>query len=388
MKIGVFTNNYLPNIYGVTTSIESFRFELEKRGHQVFIFAPFFKGYQDINSNVFRYPSLDLQYKIRFPLPIPYSRKISKIIQKIDLDIIHSQHPNLLGNAAYYWSKKKKIPLVFTWHTLYDHYINFVPIIPAKLASKWIIKKAVNYANKTDQIIVPTNSVKKIIQKWGVFSKKTIEILPTGINENNFKNFNKEKIRNKYGFKKNDVVLLLVSRLTEEKNVEFIFQSLQPLLETNNNIKFLVVGEGYLKKYLENKYAKFNKNQIIFSGLINKKEIKNYYAAGDIFVYASESETQGLIIIEALYMQLPVVALNASGVTDVLSNSQAGILTKKNKDEFRQAVQYFINNKKERILKGQKGKELVLEKYTASITSEKLENIYQKNIQKYYHSIK
>ncbi|HLN19044.1 MAG TPA: glycosyltransferase, partial [Patescibacteria group bacterium] len=146
MKIGIFTNNYLPNPYGVSTSIETFRRDFENLGHQVFIFAPRWPGYSDKNPNVFRYPSWDLEIKIRFPLAIPYSRKIDKILENLDLDIIHSQHPNLLGTAAAKWAKKKNIPLVFTWHTLYDQYTDFVPVIPPKFSAWYMTKKAVKFA--------------------------------------------------------------------------------------------------------------------------------------------------------------------------------------------------------------------------------------------------
>ena len=381
MKIAIFTNNYLPNLYGVSTSIESFRHHLEKRGHQIYIFAPYFSGYRDNNSKVIRYPSLDLRYKIRFPLPIPYSRKINHFLDKLNLDIVHSQHPNLLGTAGKYWARKKKIPLVFTWHTLYDHYTNFIPLIPHQWAAQWIIKKAVRYANQADQVIVPTPSIKSIIQRWGV-DNSHILALPTGIEEKKFQGATGEKIRKKYQIEPNDLVLLLVSRLTEEKNVEFIFRSLQPLFKKYDHLKFLVVGEGYLKKKLEKKYASNKmKGKIIFTGLVDKKEIKHYYAVGDIFVYASQSETQGLIIAEALYLKLPVVAVQATGISDILANSSAGILTSTRLEEFRQAVKELIGQPEKRKKMGEMGKKLVQEKYTASVCAEKLEKIYKENIE-------
>ena len=135
MKIAIFTNNYLPNIFGVSASIESFRKQFEKMGHTVYIFAPKTSGYVDENPNVFRYDSIDFEYKISFPLAIPYSSKITRILDELEIDIVHSQHPNLLGVAAHRWAHKKKVPLVFTWHTLYDFYTHFVPFfIPQKLA--------------------------------------------------------------------------------------------------------------------------------------------------------------------------------------------------------------------------------------------------------------
>ena len=167
MKIAFFTNNYLPNVYGVPMSVETLRKEFESLGHEVFIFAPNYSDYQDTNKHVFRYPSVDINIKFRLPLGTPYSRKMDKIIKNLDLDIIHSQHPNLLGSAAMKWASKKNIPLIFTWHTLYDQYTNFVPFLPAKLIARWIIKNAVKYANKADVVVVPTESVTPIIQNWG-----------------------------------------------------------------------------------------------------------------------------------------------------------------------------------------------------------------------------
>ncbi|EKD67082.1 MAG: glycosyltransferase, partial [uncultured bacterium] len=134
MRIAIFTNNYLPNPYGVAGSVESFRRELERLGHTVYVFAPKAEGFIDENKNVFRYPAIDLKFKnIRFPIPIPYSLRINKILKNLEIDIVHSQHPNLLGWEARRWAKKKKIPLVFTWHTLYDQYAHFAPFfIPKK----------------------------------------------------------------------------------------------------------------------------------------------------------------------------------------------------------------------------------------------------------------
>ena len=227
MKIGIFTNNYLPNPYGVTRSIETFRREFEKQGHEVFVFAPRWKGYEDNNINVFRYPSIDIEIKFRFPLAIPYSWKMNKTIKNLDLDVIHAQHPNILGSVAMKWARKlacrrgRRIPLIFTWHTLYDQYTNFVPFIPAKISAGYIIRKAVKFANLADAVIVPTDSIIPILRKWGVENKNIIPIA-TGVLEEEFENADGNKIREKYNIKDDETVLLMVSRLTSEKNVEFV----------------------------------------------------------------------------------------------------------------------------------------------------------------------
>lgn len=375
MKIGIFTNNYLPNPYGVPGSVETFRKEFEDKGHEVFVFAPDWPGYTDENKNVFRYPSWDLRIKIKFPLAIPYSKKMSRILDKLDLDIIHSQHPNLLGTAAKKWAKKKKVPLVFTWHTLYDRYANFVPFFPPALVAWWTIRNARRYANASDQVIVPTESIVPILRKWGV----TNDIIPvaTGVDEKIFQNADEKSVRKKFGFKDDDVVFLLVSRLTEEKNVPFIFDSLEKILSENDEAKFLVVGGGYLEEVLSawSKEKKLEK-KIFFSGEVLREKTKNYYAAADIFVYASMSETQGMIVSEAMYMGLPIVAVRATGISSLVEDKENGFLTELQEEDFEKRCLEFFENSELRRRMGARSAEIAREKYTASVCAEKMLKIY------------
>lgn len=382
MNIAIFTNNYLPNPYGVTGSIESFRKQFEKKGHQVFIFAPRAKGYRDENPNVFRYPSVDIKYKISFPLAIPYSGKMDKIIADLDLDIIHSQHPNLLGSAAAKWAREKNIPLVFTWHTLYDRYVHFVPLIPPKIAAGWIINKAVKYANKCDQIIVPTDSIESIIRKWGVENENIVEI-PTGVEEAFYQNPDGKLIRDKYGIKEEEILLLLVSRLTQEKNIEFLFRSAIRVLKSAGNVKFLVAGDGHLVPALKETVAKNNvQDKVIFAGIMDREELKNYYAAADIFIYASKSETQGMIISEAMCLGLPIVAVRATGAQDLVQDNTNGFLVSENEEEFAETVKKLVENAELRKKFSEKSKSIAEKKYTSKVCADKMLEIYNSLIKK------
>ncbi|HBO16531.1 MAG: Glycosyltransferase [Candidatus Moranbacteria bacterium GW2011_GWE2_35_2-] len=378
MHIAIFTNNYLPNPYGVSGSIESFRKEFEKMGHTVYIFAPAWKGYEDENPNVFRYPSLDIAIKFRFPLPIPYSHKMDKIIAELDLDIIHCQHPNLLGLAASKWARKKNIPLIFTWHTLYDQYTNFVPFVPKKMAADWIIKKAAKYANQADAVVVPTLSVKNIIQKWGV-SNENIVAISTGVDEKDFEGADGESIRKKYNISEDEILLLLVSRLTEEKNMQFLFEAMFDVLKKKSNAKFLIAGGGYLQKVLEEK-SKDEKldSRIFFSGEVGRDQVKNFYAGADIFVYASKSETQGMIISEAMYSGLPVVAVNATGICDLVIDGKTGYLVAENKKEFSDAVFDLAGDENKRKLFGENSKKVAMENYTSKVCAKKMIELYER----------
>ncbi|MFA6048067.1 MAG: glycosyltransferase [Parcubacteria group bacterium] len=390
MKIGIFTNNYLPNPYGVSTSIETFRRDFERLGHQVFIFAPRWPGYIDENPNVFRYPSIDIEFKFRFPLPIPYSWKMRRILKNLNLDIIHSQHPNLLGSAAIRWAKKKKIPLVFTWHTLYDKYVNFVPFVPPKIAAGFIIRRAVKFANQADAVIVPTDSIIPILQRWGVKNKNIVPIA-TGVIEENFKNADKNLVRNKYGIKDDETLLLLVSRLTAEKNILFVINAVKNILKNNKEsspegrggygIKLLIVGGGYLSQEIIKLAEKEGiAEKIILTGEIENKNIANYFAAGNIFVYGSKSETQGMVMTEAMFSGLPVVAVNATGTSSLIKNNINGFLVSENKKEFAEAVEKLIADKNLRQKFGEASKKIARENFTSCICAKKMLEVYNKAI--------
>jgi 1,2-diacylglycerol 3-alpha-glucosyltransferase len=411
MNIAIFTNNYLPNPYGVTGSVESFRRELEKRGHSVFIFAPRWPGYIDENPNVFRYPAIDIKFKFRFPLAIPYSKKIDKALEELDLDIIHSQHPNLLGTAARKWARKKNIPLIFTWHTLYDKYAHFATVVPKKVAERYMISRAVKYANQADAVIVPTDSIIPIVRGWGVVNKNITSVM-TGVEEDEFSGADRDMIRKKYGIAEDEVVLLLVSRLTSEKNVEFVMRAVSPLLsgvpgilfrlrERGIKTKLLVCGGGDLLPKLQ-KFAKDEEidDKIIFTGEVERQERKHYFAAGDMFVYGSKSETQGMIISEAMYMGLPVVAVSATGIVDQVRDGETGFLVAEDspcgiattslpysgipqgENKFTEAVEKLIIDENLRKKFGEAGKQIAHESMTSSKCTEKLLKIYWGTIEK------
>lgn len=381
MRIAIFTNNYLPNPYGVSSSIESFRVELERKGHVVYIFAPEFKGHVDWNPNIYRYPAIDVTFRgVRYPIAIPFSYKISRILEKLEIDIVHAQHPNLLGWEAKRWAKKKNVPLIFTWHTLYDQYAHFVPFVSEKLAAWWSIGNARRFANKANHVIVPTPSVKEIIKKWGV-KNENITAIASGIDEEKFVEADGEKIRKKYEINQDEVLILLVSRLTAEKNVNFIFKSFLSVFIENKKMKFLVVGGGGEKEKLEKMITKNGLDkQVYFAGMVKQEEVKNYYAAADIFVYASKSETQGMILTEAMYMGLPIVAVKAPGAQDMVGNFVTGILTNEDKDEFSKAAVKLAEDENLRKKYSSNAKKIALQNYTAKACTQKLLKVYGNRI--------
>jgi len=345
MKIGIFTNNYIPIISGVTESIESFRKELEARGHEIFIFAPRFPGHKDNNPNVFRYPSINYQHKTPFPIAITCSRRIFKKVRELNLDVIHSQHPFNVGQSALKIAKKLDLPIIFTNHCRYDIYTHFIPLVPQKLL-KWYVKRtAVNYANKCDTVISPTQSIKEMLIEWGMRTK--IEVIPTGTNIEKFKNAKSGKIREELKIDKDKTLLMTISRLAEEKNVDFLIRSFAGM--DNDNLHLMIVGGGHYKEALEKMTADLGvQDKVTFTGAIPHADIPKYFKASDIFVYASLSETQGIMITEAMASGLPVVAVKAPGAMDLIESGVDGILSPEIEEAFIARVNLLISNPEKR----------------------------------------
>jgi len=260
--------------------------------------------------------------------------------------------------------------------------VHFIPVIPKKISAWWIIRRARLYADKCDQVIVPTPTIKKIIQNWGVKNKNIIAI-PTGVEIETFENYDRKLIRAKYDIQDDEILLLVVARLTEEKNILFLFEPIADILKNNSKVKFIVVGDGYLRAELEN-FAQKNDvgNQIFFAGVVLRSEIRNYYAASDIFVFSSKSETQGMILTEAMYMNLPIVAVNATGACDIVLQNKTGFLVAQDKKEFSQAVEKLIESKSLREDFAREAGKIAQEEYTSEACTKKLLQIYTETIEK------
>jgi len=347
MKIGMFINYYTPSKGGMETSVINLSRGLEKNGHEVFIFAPEYPDYKDEKKNIFRYKSFRFNYGGYFyVIPISFISKAEETVKKLNLDIIHSHQPYSLGSEALKFSKKLKIPLVFTYHIRYEDYSHYVPLIPEPVSKKYIRKITTKYSNYCDNIIAPSTAIKKMLVDRGI--KAPISIIPSGINIDNFKKDTgqKSEIRKKYDVKSEDILLITACRLTEEKNLGFLVKSFAKIKQRYNDIKFMIVGDGAVRKDLEKMAEELGvKNDVIFTGLVDRTEIVGLYQASDIFIFASKTETQGLVAVEAMAAGNPVVAIKASGIEDMVKNGEDGFLTSESEEEFSESVLKIVNDK-------------------------------------------
>ncbi|MCB0196973.1 MAG: glycosyltransferase, partial [Anaerolineae bacterium] len=342
MHIAHFTNTYHPVISGVVRSIDTFRQGLTALGHNVFIFAQSTSDYKDKEPFVFRYPAVELPLSHNFPLTIPVSPFVDKLIPSLKLDVIHSHHPFLLGRAAVTQAETHGVPLVFTFHTRYREYSHYVAL------NQNFVKDAIDYwlgqyMERCHHIVVPSNSIKEMIgDVYGVTSQVTV--VPTGIDLHPFQAADPTTIRQKRGWG-DDKVLISIGRLAEEKNWTTLVEAAGLVFKKHKKTRLVIIGDGDQKAELETMAAEMGvAEQVEFTGKIPFDEIPLYLKAADLFCFASTTETQGLVTMEALAAELPVVAVEASGTQDVVEESKQGLLVDNDSEALAKGIDQVLSD--------------------------------------------
>ena len=346
LKIGIFTDSYRPYTSGVVRSIETFTEEFREQGHETYIFAPDYPNCQK-EYGVFRFSSIPAPTNHEFAIAMPFSLRLRPTLKKLNLDLIHVHSPFLLGRLGAKYARKLNVPLVFTFHTLYDQYVHYVPI--GQNLTREITKKfCSDFCNNCDLIIVPTSVVGERLLNWGVKSK--IKAIPTGINVNEFKIHEKDWLFQKFNINQSCKLLISVGRLAKEKNFSFLINSYKRINDLYPNTRLVIVGHGPEKEALANQCEKLDiKDKVIFTGTLTKEEIIKAYNSAHLFVFASVTETQGLVVGEAKAAGLPVVAVKAFGISEMVEDNIDGFLTDLNTDRFVEQAMKILTDEELRL---------------------------------------
>ncbi len=352
MRIGLFTDTYPPFINGVSTSVLMLKKGLEKLGHKVYVVTVNNEDLHyrlDENGTVLRIPGVPIgiyDYRLTGIYPV----RMINTIKKWDLDIIHSHTEFGIGTFARIFAKQYGIPLVHTYHTMYEDYVHYITKGYFDKPSKKILEYfSLFYCDKTaDSLIVPTRKTYNLFkEKYKV--DKVIHIIPTGIELDRFyiENANKDKIKEikkKYKIKKDDFIIIFVGRLAEEKNIEFLLESHPEIVKKHKNAKLFIVGDGPdAEKY--KKYISDNKleNNIVLTGKIPYDDMPTMYHLANIFVTASKSETQGLTVIEAMAASVTPVCINDESFNNVVNDGLDGRIFN-NKKEYLSIIDELISD--------------------------------------------
>lgn len=370
MKIALMTNNYKPFVGGVPISVERLAEGLRKEGHEVVVFAPtYIDGQRDSEeeNGVFRYHSILKGVAGGAVIPNPIDPKIEREFKEGHFDIIHVHHPIVIGNTAIYLSKKYKVPLTFTYHTRYEQYLHYLkPVLWMekgagregsihKLQKKTLeavqqklvpgyIKSFIKYCH---HVFTPTEGMRDYLRDICNLENSQISVLPTGLKEESYYGElrNAKLLREKYNT--TDCPLFIsVSRLAHEKNIPFLLHTLAYYkMLYKKPFRMLLVGEGPNREEYENMVHTLRLDkEIIFTGLISNEELPDYYRAAELFLFASKTETQGIVILESMAAETPVIALNATGVKDLVVNGVNGYLVGEEVSEFAEKIHQVMQN--------------------------------------------
>lgn len=347
------TNNYKPIMGGVPISIERLARGLESLGHEVTIFAPTYQEQREMEegdsmeeANVFRYATCMKHFIGGIVLPNPFDIRIEKEFRRKAFDIIHVHHPMLIGRTAAHLSRKFQIPLVFTYHTRYEQYASCYTKGICKL-DRIMPLYLHGFLKRCDFVFAPTAGMQDYLTDICHVPVENTGILPTGIEQANFSVSQETaaEIRRLYGAE-HMPLLLTVSRMASEKNVSFLLESLARVKALYRKpFRMLMIGDGPDKKALEERSRMLGlQEDIVFTGTIPNERIAAYFKAADGFLFASKTETQGIVVLEAFAGATPVIAVKASGVEDLVDNGVNGILTGEDAQEYAAAVAGFLED--------------------------------------------
>lgn len=333
MNICMFTNTYLPHVGGVARSVSTFAEDLRTMGHHVLVVAPTFDEQPDSEDerHVLRVAAIQNFNGSDFSVSIPVPGLLEKRISSFRPEIIHSHHPFLLGDAALRTAQRFDLPILFTHHTLYEQYTHYVPF-DSDAMKRFVIHLATEYANLCNGIIAPSTSIAKLLMTRGV--KRPVTVLPTGIDLDFFRQGNGAAFKQRYNVPGEYKIIGHTGRLAREKNLPYLAAAVCRFLKQRQKILFVIAGSGDAEAEIRDIFAQANlSDRLVMPGILRGNELADCYKAMDIFVFASKSETQGLVLVEAMAAGVPVIALRASGVSDVVRERKNGRILRANCSE-------------------------------------------------------
>lgn len=324
MKIVMFTNTYLPHVGGVARSVSTYEDAFFRRGHEVRIVAPKFEGAEDTSGRVLRTPAIQNFNGSDFSVQIPVPGLLADFVDEFRPDLLHSHHPFLLGDSALRLAWARRLPLVFTHHTMYEQYTHYVPI-DSDAIKRFAIQMSTDYCNLCTHVIAPSESVAKLLAERGVTTPVTS--IPTGIDVGFFAGGDRARARRRFNIDRNALVIGHVGRLAAEKNLDYLARAVGRFLTNQPKAKFLLVGSGEAKESIKIILREMSVlPQAVMPGCLAGQELADAYATIDVFAFSSKSETQGMVLAEAMAAGATAVALDAPGVRETVNDGNGRLL--------------------------------------------------------------
>lgn len=342
MNILMVTNTFTPHVGGVARSVQAFSAAYAGKGHEVVVLAPEFEDMPADERNVIRVPAIQhfngSDFSVRIPIPFQFT----KALGSFHPDIVHSHHPFMLGSTALHLAHRFHVPLVFTHHTMYERYTHYVPG-DSPTMQRFAIALATGYANLCNHVVAPSESTASELKKRGVTT--SITPIPTGVDVDKFSGGNGAPQRVSANIPQDAFVVGHIGRLAPEKNLPFLAESVCAFMQDRPDAHFLLAGAGPSLSAIKAVFEQAGLTpRYHHLGQLVGDELADTYAAMNVFAFASFTETQGMVLTEAMAAGVPVVAIDAPGAREVLIDGTNGrLLPNEDKNSFAEALAWVAD---------------------------------------------
>jgi len=341
LRVAMFTDSALPILNGVSVSVDALVTELRNQGHSVHIYTARFPGYRDPDPNTYRFRAMETPISKGYPIAYPPFYRMLQKFRRHQYDVVHTHTPFLMGMVGLRWAESHGLPIVSTYHTLYDRYAHYFRILPRRYVRFRIAKHTNFYYNHVDHVLTPSDAALKWLKRHSVTTPATI--VPTGIVKGPM--IDRAEVRRTLGIAPDARILLYVGRLAREKNLQVLLEAAERIFLDDPRARLWLVGDGPFRAECVQMVRRAGiGDRVKFVGFVPRAEVDRYYAAADLFVFSSITETQGLVVQEAMTHGLPAVVVAGGGACASVVDGLNGFVVKNEPAEIAGTARQIFGN--------------------------------------------
>ncbi len=376
LNIAIFSDSALPILNGVSVSIDCLVRELRERGHRVHVFTSAHFNYRDPDPNTHRFPAVQTPWTRGYPLAFPPFYPMLLEFRRQRFDVIHTHTPFTIGLVGLRWAQSHEIPIVSTYHTLYDKYAHYVPFFPKRYIRYKIAKHTNFYYNSVDHVITPSEASLRWLQRHSI--KRPITVIPTGVIPP--RPGNRSEVRQSLGIAPSHKVMVYAGRIAKEKNMGMLLSSAALAFAEDPHLRLWLVGDGPARQDCLALIRNLGiGDRVTFVGFVPRPELDRYYSAADLFVFSSTTETQGLVVVEAMTHGLPALVVRGGGAGEAVVPDVNGYLLANSRNDMATAMVRVMNDDSlySRLSDGARR---TSRQYTVPVMTDRVLDVYRETI--------
>lgn len=347
MNIAFFTDSYIPVATGAVVSMETLRLSLAKLGHNVYIFAPKYKGWNKNEPRVCRMSARFSKNQPTKPIKYPLLSHQKQQIEKLRLDIVHCHFEHDTFNYGAKIARTFGIPLFQTYYKVFPFEIKQENSLLKRSRYHASARRLIEHSKECDKIIALSSTQKHILQSFGVITP--IDVLPVGIFTKDYNSIPKDVLKKQFSISE-EKIILYVGSIDDKGNMSQVLKTFKTIYKTMDDIHLIIVGDGEKIDYYRQVAGRQNfAKHITFTGMLEKKVLNKIYGATDLLIYPKTLDPEPLVILEAFAAGIPVVAQSGVGAQDLIKENQNGLLSSDSTEEFAEKIMSLLKRDRVRL---------------------------------------